>query len=72
MIKDGYKLENKDKDILLAIKEYCKSVKYCDECIFDKTSGCTINEVKCRICEKVNNTLFELNRQIKEYQMENA
>lgn len=71
MIKTGYKLESKDKAMLLAIRNYCKKYNSCDGCIFDKSDGCGcfIQEIKIKLTDKTFISLSEIERQVDEYRI---
>lgn len=71
MIKTGYKLESKDKAILLAIRNYCQKYNSCGGCIFDKSDGCGcyILEIKTKLADKTFISLSEIERQVDEYRI---
>lgn len=71
MIKTGYKLESKDKAMLLAIRNYCQKNNSCDACIFDKLDGCGcyILEIKTKLADKTFISASEIERQVDEYKI---
>lgn len=71
MIKTGYKLESKDKAMLLASRNYCQKNNSCDGCIFDKLDGCGcyILEIKTKLADKTFISASEIERQVDEYKI---